>query len=73
MATGKVNGVCCMDCFWANLHRYNDNPVLAECRNKPDYYNERFPYAVDVASRKKECKMHMHQDGKTIQLRVKAA
>lgn len=74
MATSKKEGVCCRDCFWANLYRYDKNPVLAECRKQPDYYNPKFPYAVDVASRMKECKMHKHQEEeKYIQQRVKAA
>lgn len=63
--------VCCKDCFWANLIQYDNNPVLAECRQKPNYYNEKFPYERDVASSLKYCDMHKHDDAeKFIQKRV---
>ena len=40
----KVNKeiVCCLDCYWANLHQYGNNPVLAECRKKPNTGNVKF-------------------------------
>lgn len=64
--------VCCRDCFWANLMQYGDNPVLADCTQKPNYYNEKFPYERDVASSLKYCGMYSYQDEreKTIQKRV---
>ena len=65
--------VCCRDCFWANLIQYENNPVLAECRKKPDFYNPNFPYERDVASTLKYCSNHERQEGKTIQHRGKVA
>ena len=70
----KAEAVCCTDCFWASLIQYGDHdPVLAECRQKPQYYSERFPYEVEVARAKRICPMHRHQDAseKTIQKRLK--
>lgn len=70
----KAEAVCCMDCFWANLIQYGDNdPVLAECRQKPQLFNERFPYEVEVARAGRICALHKHQDRseKTIQKRLK--
>jgi len=69
----KVNKevVCCMDCFWANLHRYGNNPVLAQCTKKPNPGNARFPYKVEVASARWICPHYKHQDGeKFIQQRI---
>ena len=66
--------VCCTDCFWSNLIRYGKNdPLLAECRQKPNYGNARFPYAVEVARAKRLCGMHTFQDEseKGVQVRVK--
>ena len=54
--------VCCKDCFWSNLIQYENNPILAECRQKPNYYSEKFPYDRDVASALKYCAMHKYQD-----------
>ena len=66
--------VCCMDCFWANLIQYDNNPVLAECTKKPNTGNARFPYQVEVASARWICPHYTHQDEeKFIQKRVKAA
>lgn len=73
-ACTKAEAVCCMDCFWANLIQYCEHdPVLAECRQKPQLYNERFPYEVEVARVKRICKLHKLQDRseKTIQKRLK--
>ena len=70
----KAEAVCCMDCFWANLIQYGDNdPVLSECRQKPQLFNERFPYEVEVARAWRICALHKHQDRseKTIQKRLK--
>lgn len=65
---------CCMDCFWSNLFRYGSNPVLAQCTRKPNPYNEKFPYQVEVARAKWICPLYKHQEGqKFIQIRVKAA
>ena len=66
--------VCCMDCFWANLFRYGSNPILAQCRKKPNPYDKRFPYQVEVASAKWVCPLYMHQEEqKFVQIRIKAA
>lgn len=67
--------VCCMDCFWANLIQYSNNPVLAECRKKPNMYNEKFPYQVEVASTRWICPMYSFQgrSEKSIQHRVSRA
>lgn len=67
--------VCCMDCFWANLIQYGSNPVLAECRKKPNMYNERFPYQVEVAFTRWICPMYVLQNRseKSIQHRVSRA
>ena len=70
----KAEAVCCMDCFWANLLQYGDHdPVLAECRQKPQMFNARFPYEVEVARAKRLCAMHQLQDRseKTVQKRLK--
>ena len=66
--------VCCKDCFWANLIQYGDNPVLADCRKKPNDGNEKFPYQREVASAKWICPTYKHQEEeKFIQKRVKVA
>lgn len=52
--------VCCMDCFWANLIQYGSNPVLAECRKKPNTDNARFPYQREVASSRWICPLYKH-------------
>ena len=66
--------VCCMDCLWANLHRYGSNPILARCTKKPNDGNEKFPYQVEVAGARRICPNYKHQDGeKFIQQRVSRA
>lgn len=66
--------VCCMDCFWANLIRYGNNPVLSECHKQPDPDNERFPYKREVASARWICPMWKKDDSeKTIDQREKVA
>ena len=64
--------VCCLDCFWANLHRYGTNPILAACRKQPNDGNERFPYQIMVASARWICPTYTYQPAseKTVQLRV---
>lgn len=63
--------VCCRDCVHAQLLQYDNNPVLAQCLKKPDLFNERFPYDIDVASSMKACRMHLHTDEvKPIEKRV---
>lgn len=68
----KTDIVCCEECFFANLIQYGNDPLLAECRRKPQDMNERFPYQVEVARHGRLCRMHKHQDRaeKTVQQRV---
>ena len=47
--------VCCMDCVWARLIQYGNNPVLADCTKKPNADNEKFPYQREVASARWIC------------------
>ena len=54
--------VRCRDCFWANLMQYGTDPIIAECRQKPNYYNEKFPYERDVANAMRLCPKYQHQD-----------
>lgn len=54
---GSKGPVCCKNCEHANLIQYGDNPILALCTKKPDYYNK-YGWEVDVASGLKTCKMH---------------
>lgn len=64
----------CTDCHWANLVQYEGpkEPLLAECRKKPQPYSPRFPYQVEVASAKKLCPFHEHTDVQKVpQVRVK--
>lgn len=73
----KVNKeiVCCLDCYWANLHQYGKNPVLAECRKKPNTGNVKFPYQVEVAATRWICPIYkfQHRSEKFIQPREKSA
>lgn len=64
----------CTDCFWANLVQYEGprEPLLAECRKKPQPHSLRFPYEVEVARAKKKCPMYVHTDEvRTPELRAK--
>ena len=75
--TAKQAKLCmcdCTDCLWANLVQYGgpQEPLLAECTKKPQSYNSRFPYQVEVARAKKLCPYHQHTDvAKVPQIRVK--
>ena len=51
-----ANLVCCMSCLHAQLHRYDNNPILAACLDQPQPHNERFPFVVEVASLLRKCK-----------------
>ena len=63
--------VRCIDCAFANLLRYDANPVLAECTKKPNNINDRYPYDVDVASTPRYCDIYQKSaDAKSIQQRV---
>ena len=61
----KVNTkMCsCMTCFWAQLHRYGNNPVLAACEAKPQPGNAKFPYEVMVASTTWVCPSYVEAEG----------
>lgn len=64
----------CTDCHWANLVQYEGprEPLLAECTKKPQPYNTRFPYQVEVARAKKLCPFYLHTDVQKVpQIRVK--
>lgn len=68
----EQKAVCCRNCMHADLIQYGDDPVLAQCLMKPDRYNERFPYDVDVASTPRLCPMHKYTgEEKWIQKRIK--
>lgn len=53
----------CRDCKHAHLIQYGNNPVLAECTLKPQHGNERFPYAIDVASSPRYCNLFTQRTG----------
>ena len=54
---------CCKDCKWGDLLQYGNNPLLAECRMKPQPGIERFPYQREVARAKRTCAMFEYEDG----------
>ena len=57
----KVTGlVTCEHCQHALLHRYGNNPLLAQCTKKPQPYNNRFPYAVEIARAERICSMYTY-------------
>ena len=41
---------CCKNCLHAQLLRYGNNPIIAECHKKPQPGNDKFPYERMVAS-----------------------
>ena len=45
----------CNNCLHANLIRYSQNPVIAECHEKPQPGNDRFPYEREVANAPRQC------------------
>lgn len=55
--TTKKKSCCCRQCAHAHLIQYGNNPVIAECPKKRNEGNQRFPYAVDVASSLKYCEI----------------
>ena len=57
---GKL--VCCMDCLHSHLIQYGNDPVIADCHQKPQPYNERFPYQREVARHLRQCSQHSHTD-----------
>ena len=62
--------VCCMDCAWANLIQYGNNPVLAECQKRPNPESENFPYERMVASTRWICPSYSEGDSnKTVEKR----
>ena len=55
----KVRGlVSCLTCAYGPLHRYDNNPVLAECHKQPLVGNERFQYQIEVACCLRKCIMY---------------
>ena len=66
--------VCCMDCAWAHLIQYGNNPVLAECHKNPNPDNDKFPYERQVASTRWICPTWKHDASeKTIEKREHTA
>ena len=55
MATINNQKACCMNCLHAHLHRYGSNPILAACECKPQPYDVKFPFAIEVASVMRRC------------------
>ena len=71
MSKGK-KAVCCMNCVKAMLHRYDNNPILAACQAKPQPWDNKFPYAVEVASMLRSCDTYVESDvQKMVQQRTK--
>lgn len=66
LAERKSNtSICdCTDCLWAILFQYDAprDPLLAECAKKPQPHSVHFPFEVEVARAKKNCRMHIHTD-----------
>lgn len=57
--TKSVRGlVSCMTCAHGPLHRYDNNPILAECLKQPIVGNERFQYQIEIASCLRKCIMY---------------
>lgn len=66
--------VSCMTCKHGSLHRYGNNPILAECKCKPQPGNKRFPYLVEVASTLRKCSMwEADRNEKVVELRKHSA
>ena len=55
----KGCGVSCMDCANSCLYQYGNDPVLSACQAKPQPYNVRFPYEVEVARVKRSCSLYV--------------
>lgn len=47
---GAKTLVRCLNCLHADLHRYDNDPILAACHQKPQPDNERFPFEIEVAN-----------------------
>ena len=66
--------VCCMNCKNAQLHRYDNNPILAACMCQPQPYDMRFPYAIEVARHMRYCGDWKESDiVKTVEQRTRRA
>ena len=61
-AAGKTSLVTCDHCLHALLIQYDAPraPLLAECRRKPQPYDDRFPYQMEVARAPKRCSLYTH-------------
>ncbi len=65
--------VSCMTCMNACLHRYGNNPILAACLCKPQPYDDRFPYIVEVANIPRKCANYKQSlETKIVEIRVVA-
>ena len=68
--SGKRGLVCCMNCRHALLLQYGENPVIAECLQKPNPYG-RVPYEREVARVMRHCEMWAEEKaGKWIEKRL---
>ena len=65
--TSKSNKklVRCATCLHASLHRYNSNPLLADCHKQPQPDNDKFPYAVEVANFERPCSSYAFDEAVT--------
>lgn len=64
--------VRCLHCLHASLYRYDSNPILADCHQKPQADNERFPFEVEVASVLRQCAEYdFDPNEKTVEQRTK--
>ena len=69
----KASGpVTCMDCLHSALMQYGCNPILADCHEKPQPGNERFPYQREVARAIRICPLHKHTDKEKVIERISA-
>lgn len=56
MATTNQQKVSCKNCIHAKLHRYGNNPILAACECQPQPYDDKFPFAIEVACVMRNCR-----------------
>lgn len=64
--------VRCLHCLHASLHRYDSNPILAACHQKPQADNERFPFEVEIANVLRQCaKYDYDHNDKPVEQRTK--
>lgn len=72
--SSKKRIVTCADCIHAQLLQYDAprEPLLAQCHDKPQPGNLRFPYQVEVARCLRLCPSWKHDESeKVIEHRIK--